>query len=147
MTEPAVVYVDAAFRRTGDGKPGMAGLGVAGALGSHRTYAHARSSIDAEIAAMRFAWSIAAEQDIRNVTFLTDCDAVARAFVQGKSSRRWTVEHVRRSHVADAHNLARKALREVTAPAHVPTSRRTREWLEANPVPRWTPADRKETTR
>jgi hypothetical protein len=139
----AVVCVDASFRHAGSGGgPGLAGLGVAGALGKHRTYAHARSSLDAEIAAMRFAWSIAKEWDVRDLTFRTDCDAVARAFAQGKSSRGWTVELVRRSEVADAHNLARKALREATAPEHVRTPPRTREWLEANPVPRWSPRDR-----
>jgi ribonuclease HI len=146
MTEPdddRVVCVDASFRHAGSGGgSGIAGLGVAGALGNHRTYAHARSSGDAEIAAMRFAWSIAKEWDVRDLTFRTDCDAVARAFAQGKPSRGWTVELVRRSQVANAHNLARKALREATAPEHVRTPPRTREWLEANPAPRWNPADR-----
>jgi ribonuclease HI len=147
MTEPddpdRIVYVDASFRHAGSGGgSGIAGLGVVGALGEHRTYAHARSSLDAEIAAVRFAWSIAKEQDARALTFRTDCDGAARAFAQGKPSRGWTVELVRRTEVADAHNLARKALREATAPEHVRTPPRTREWLEANPVPRWSPAGR-----
>lgn len=82
-----------------------------------------------------------------DLVFHSDCLSLVEAVAGGRLEHilplghGWTVEHVPRSSNKRAHALAGGARRDGQRPnPAAPT--RSREWLEAHPVPRWSPADR-----
>lgn len=159
----ATVYTDASF----DGD--VAGLAVAGALGEHVVCTACGSSTRAERWALELALELADMSGLDNLVFRLDCLTIVEAVTHGRlqhilpSGRGWTVEHVTRDRNKRAHILARQVRRTGTASAAVavaaaPTTirpagpaqtpgaqKQAREWLEAHPVPRWSPADRRRT--
>ncbi|MCA1570994.1 MAG: hypothetical protein LC798_11875 [Chloroflexi bacterium] len=119
-----VVVVDASFRA------GVAGLAVVGALGRYSMRVSVATSTRAEHWALRWAMDIARARDERDLLFHTDCDAVARR-AGDDTERRWTVRHVSRSDVREAHELAgatrrRDAGSDLTANEDVPAIRGAR---------------------
>ena len=119
-----VVVVDASFRA------GVAGLAVVGALGRYSMRVSVGTSTRAGHWALRWAMDIARSRDERDLIFHTDCDAVARR-AGDDAARRWTVRHVSRSAVREAHELAGAARRrdagsDLTANEDVPAIRGAR---------------------
>lgn len=78
------VSTDASFR------DGVAGLGVAGALGEHSRRARAASSTHAEMLALEWAMEIAREADRRDLMFCTDCSAVFQTLGVRYDGERYT---------------------------------------------------------
>lgn len=139
----AAVYVDASY------VAGIAGIAVVGAIGDYTQRVRCHSSLRAEHLALELALSIARATDERGLVFRTDCCGildgyrrVADAWVLDPE-RGWTAECVPRSRNGRAHDLANIARLPAAKRGRRP--RRTREWLEAHPAPRWTPADREQS--
>jgi hypothetical protein len=114
-----VVLVDASFSE------GVAGLAVVGALGRHSRREELPSSVVAERRALAWAMDIARDlgERERDLVFRTDCSSIV-AHARRNASRRWTVEHVPRSGVREAHLLAGRARRGAAPDTaeHQPTS-------------------------
>jgi hypothetical protein len=99
-----IVYTDASYQS------GVAGLAIVGALGSFSHRVYARSNVEAEVMAMRWAMNIAKDRRVSTLTFRTDSESAQKMGARSVPKwADWSVEWVPRRHNQEADYVAGQA--------------------------------------